>query len=275
MGEVGVDYGREHFRHKSHGDTDAEKSRRIPVLGPRAQDDENLEGVSSRIDGPRCRRRGTQLTMGTMTHETDEHPADVADTLFECIPLASLFELFGHARNEDICLVSQESPALPAGHSPRPVRSTRPTPLPETTLMPIKTRLARSNKVASLSPTGLATLSTGSFSPVQDDWLIRRNEASRMRQSAGTMQPGESTTMSPGTTSRSMTVTVVLSRELSDSAPLASAGRRTLTVFVMDDCRRKTARLLRYSCQKRTTTEMKTMTSRTVIPALRTVRTHV
>lgn len=96
-------------------------------------------------------------------------------------------------------------------NAPAPVRSTKATPLPEITLVPINAMLLRSNKVVPFSPDTLGDFGTGSFSPVQVDWLIRRKLASRIKQSAGMTDPGERITMSPGTRSFSATVLLLVS----------------------------------------------------------------
>src|SRR5690625_7792624 len=68
------------------------------------------------------------------------------------------------------------------------------------TLVPINTRLGISSAEVSVVP-GCANFSTGRDSPVRADWPRNRSVACKTRQSAGTMSPADSSTMSPGTRS--------------------------------------------------------------------------
>ena len=102
---------------------------------------------------------------------------------------------------------------------------------PETTFVPMKTRLRCSSGVASAPPPSAgarrwANFSTGSDSPVSADCAMNRSRAASTRQSAGIMSPADSSTRSPGTSWRigiscgvcRSTVAVLLTIALSSSA---------------------------------------------------------
>ena len=81
-----------------------------------------------------------------------------------------------------------------------PVVSTTTVADPDTTLVPMNTRLAISSALSPF-PSWMASgnFSTGRDSPVMADWLTNRSLATITRQSAGIMSPADSMTMSPGT----------------------------------------------------------------------------
>ena len=70
-----------------------------------------------------------------------------------------------------------------------PTASTMAVALPLTTVLPRNARQAASLGCAAL--TAAAVFSTGSLSPVSEDWLTKRSLAAVMRTSAGTMSPAE------------------------------------------------------------------------------------
>ena len=108
-----------------------------------------------------------------------------------------------------------------------PVWTTSAVAVPETTLVPMKTRLAWARGSGSCSgPANCANFSTGSDSPVKAAWEMNRSRAVSRRQSAGIMSPADSSSTSPSTsfligTSRRpcrITVAVLLTSAFSDSA---------------------------------------------------------
>ncbi len=83
----------------------------------------------------------------------------------------------------------------------RPVATTTPRAAPPRTLLPRKAQLLSwaSGVVSGKAP---ARLSAGKLSPVSTASLMKRSFDSRITRSAGTRLPAESSTMSPGTISR-------------------------------------------------------------------------
>jgi hypothetical protein len=79
-----------------------------------------------------------------------------------------------------------------------PVATTSTVAEPETTLVPMKTRLSAASGSVTAS-SARACFSTGRLSPVMAAWLTNRSLAASTRASAGTMSPADRATTSPGT----------------------------------------------------------------------------
>ncbi|AIV03510.1 hypothetical protein MGM1_1230 [Candidatus Malacoplasma girerdii] len=82
-----------------------------------------------------------------------------------------------------------------------PVFTTTPIAVPEETEVPIKQRLLQSNALFVFSLIGVANFSTGSLSPVNDDWVMNKSLADKILISAGIMSPAANLIISPGSTS--------------------------------------------------------------------------
>ncbi|MNU50334.1 hypothetical protein D3C71_392970 [compost metagenome] len=85
-----------------------------------------------------------------------------------------------------------------------PVATTSALPEPLTTLVPMKAMFSSSSELP-VSTCWAMCFSTGRDSPVSAACATNRSFAFRMRQSAGTMSPAESSMTSPGTSSASGT----------------------------------------------------------------------
>ena len=134
-----------------------------------------------------------------------------------------------------------------------PVATTMPRALPEMTVEPMKARSQMSVSVHFSLPGRLARasvsgrFSTGSDSPVRDDWLTNRSRAAKMRRSAGTTSPEERWMTSPTTTSSS------------GMGLPPSPSRSTLAQDSTISARDCAATVLFSSCTKRMTPETSTM----------------
>ena len=148
-----------------------------------------------------------------------------------------------------------------------PVATTRAVAVPETTLVPMKSRLGCA--MTSASPgRASANFSTGSDSPVSAACATKRSRAASTRQSAGTMSPAARWTRSPGTSSRS-------GMSCGGGGPgageLAVTRRSTLARLPTRAFSRSTARPERPSCTKRMPVlraTMATMTSAEAAPSV-------
>ena len=148
-----------------------------------------------------------------------------------------------------------------------PVATTSALPAPLTTLVPMKAMFSSSSGLADCTR-GDICFSTGSDSPVSAACATKRSLAFRMRQSAGTMSPAESSTTSPGTRSASGTSRccdpVACKAAPKKRRPLPASGdpaslRRTVAVLRTIAFRASAARFERCSCTKRSTVEISTI----------------
>ncbi len=104
-------------------------------------------------------------------------------------------------------LVSEDNLAIFAYSVLNPVPTTTPLASPETIFVPEKQIFVASNTSGFASLIGSLVLMVATLSPVSADSSATRLKASINRKSAGTMSPGSSNTISPGTKfSVSMTI---------------------------------------------------------------------
>ena len=134
-----------------------------------------------------------------------------------------------------------------------PVATTSAVAVPETTLVPMKSRLFCSSVAWWVAVLAWATFSTGSDSPVMADCATNRLRELSTRQSAATMSPADSATTSPGTSVRMGT-------------SLAWPWRITVAVLLTMALRLSAVRRERPSCTKRMPVLKATITAITVVP---------